>query len=129
MFAASLRKTSIALMLLATASSPCAFGSVPVSEVGSIASESSSLGVIKGIVKDQTGGPIADATVAIFRVGTTKLLKEVKSASDGSFLARIIPGTYTVLAVAEGFNPVTLAAIEVNRASQLNYGFKLERSG
>ncbi len=31
--------------------------------------------------------------------------------------------------MAEGFNPVTLAAIEVDRASQLNYGFKLERSG
>ena len=40
-----------------------------------------------------------------------------------------MPGTYTVLAVAEGFNPVTLAAIEVDKASQLNYGFKLERAG
>jgi hypothetical protein len=90
---------------------------------------SSNLGTIKGIVRDQAGGPIADATVAIFRVGTSKLLKEVRSAADGSFVARIIPGTYTVLAVAEGFNPVTLSSIEVGRASQLNYGFKLERAG
>ncbi len=87
------------------------------------------LGVIKGIVRDNAGSPIADATVAIFRVGTSKLLKQVQSASDGSFLAKVLPGTYTVLAVAEGFNPVTLASIEVNRASQLSYGFKLERSG
>jgi hypothetical protein len=92
-------------------------------------SASSNLGIIKGIVKDQAGSPIADATVAIFRVGTSKLLKQVRSATDGSFIARIIPGTYTVLAVAEGFNPVTLAAIEVDQSSQLNYGFKLERSG
>ncbi len=88
-----------------------------------------SLGVIRGMVRDHGGSPIADATVAIFRAGTSQLLKQVRSASDGSFIARIMPGTYTVLAVAEGFNPATLAAIEVSRASELNYGFKLERSG
>jgi len=86
-------------------------------------------GVIKGIVRDESGSPIADATVAIFRVGTSKLLKQVSSASDGSFLARILPGTYTVLAVAQGFNSVTLSAVEVNRSTELVYGFKLERSG
>ena len=40
-----------------------------------------------------------------------------------------MPGTYTVLAVAQGFNPVTLFGVEVGRAAQLNYGFKLERAG
>lgn len=86
-------------------------------------------GVIKGIVRDESGSPIADATVAIFRVGTSKLLKQVISAADGSFLAKILPGTYTVLAVAEGFNPVTVATVEVNRSAELVYGFKLERAG
>lgn len=86
-------------------------------------------GVIKGIVRDQAGSPIADATVAIFRVGTSKLLKQVSSGADGSFLAKILPGTYTILAVAEGFNPVTLGAVEVGRSSELVYGFKLERAG
>lgn len=86
-------------------------------------------GVIKGIVRDESGNPIADATVAIFRVGTSKLLKQVTSAADGSFLAKILPGTYTVLAVAQGFNPVTLSEVEVNRSTELVYGFKLERSG
>ena len=89
----------------------------------------SNLGVIKGIVRDETGNPISDATVAIFRLGTSKLLKQVYSASDGSFLAKILPGTYTVLAVAQGFNPVTLSEVAVNRSAELNYGFKLERSG
>ena len=88
-----------------------------------------SLGVIKGIVRDDGGSPIADASVAIFRSGTSKLLKQVASAADGSFLAKIIPGTYTVLAVAQGFNPVTLFGVEVGRAAELDYGFKLERSG
>jgi hypothetical protein len=87
------------------------------------------LGVIKGIVRDDAGSPISDATVAIFRTGTSKLLKQVSSAADGSFLAKIVPGTYTVLAVAQGFNPMTLFGIEVGRAAELTYGFRLERSG
>jgi hypothetical protein len=89
----------------------------------------SNLGVIKGIVRDDGGNPIADATVAIFRAGTSKVLKQVRSAADGSFLARILPGTYTIFAVAQGFNPITLADVQINSASQLTYGFKLERAG
>lgn len=131
MIVAAIRKTSIASFLVVTAAVPAVFASAPagLAEGAPAAAAASNLGVIKGIVRDQAGGPIADATVAIFRVGTSKLLKEVRSAADGSFVARIIPGTYTVLAVAEGFNPVTLSSIEVGRASQLNYGFKLERAG
>ncbi len=87
------------------------------------------LGIIKGVVRDDGGSPIADATVAIFRAGTTKLLKQVRSSSDGSFLAKILPGTYTILAVAQGFNATTIAQVEVNRADELVYGFKLERAG
>lgn len=87
------------------------------------------LGVIKGIVRDEKGSPISDAVVAIFRVGTSKILKQVRSASDGSFLAKIIPGTYTVLAIAEGFNASTISEVEVNRSAEINYGFKLERAG
>jgi hypothetical protein len=87
------------------------------------------LGVIKGVVRDESGKPIADAIVAIFRVGTSKLLKQVRSAADGSFVTRIIPGTYTVLAVAEGFNAQTIAEVQINRSTELNYGFKLERAG
>ncbi len=90
---------------------------------------SGNLGTIKGIVRDESGGALADASVAIFRPGTSKLLKQVTSASDGSFLAKIIPGTYTILAVAQGFNPAYLFDVEVGRAAELNYGFKLERAG
>jgi len=87
------------------------------------------LGIIKGIVRDDLGSPIAEATVAIFRAGSSRLLKQVTSSSDGSFLAKILPGTYTVLAVAQGFNPTYLFAVEVGRSAELNYGFKLERAG
>ena len=94
-----------------------------------VVEHASNVGVIRGVVRDDGGSPIVDATVAIFQVGTTRLLKQVHSASDGSFLARLMPGTYTLLAVAEGFNPVTLASVELNKADDLVYGFKLERAG
>src|SRR5690348_2471838 len=87
------------------------------------------LGVIKGTVRDDSGNPIADAYVSFFRVGTSELLKQVRSAANGSFLARVLPGTYTVLAVAQGFNPVTYNSVEVNRSAELNYRFNLERAG
>ncbi len=94
-----------------------------------VVEKNANLGIIKGVVRDDAGNTIADATVAIFRLGTSKLLKQVRSASDGSFLAKILPGTYTVLAVAQGFNPITLSTVEVGHSAELVYGFKLERSG
>lgn len=107
-----------------------ALASAPATGSGRIVFTSgSTLATIKGMVRDDAGSPIADATVAIFRAGTSTLLKQVTSASDGSFLARILPGTYTVLAVAQGFNPATVADIEVGNAAMLTYGFKLERAG
>ncbi len=87
------------------------------------------LGIIRGIVRDNGGSPIAEASVAIFHSGTTKLLKQVVSARDGRFLARIVPGTYTVLAVAQGFNPSYLFGVDVGRSAEVSYGFKLERAG
>lgn len=99
------------------------------SEVFAASRNVAALGTIKGVVVDQGGNPIANATVAIFRLGTSKILKQVRSATDGKFLARVIPGTYTILAVAQGFNSVTLEEVEVGRSGEFSYGFKLERAG
>lgn len=114
----------IALAVLCAAS----FGAVYAPAATSSAANGN-FGVIKGVVRDDGGSPIADATVAIFKAGTTRVLKQVRSAADGSFIARILPGTYTIFAVAQGYNPVTLSDVEVSRATQLTYGFKLERAG
>ena len=119
-----IRPTGFVLMVLAAI-----VGIGGSTAVAAPENNSGGLAVIKGVVRDQGGNPISDATVAIFKVGTATLLKQVQSASDGSFLARINPGTYTVLAVAQGFNPVTLSQVEVLNAAQLIYGFKLERAG
>jgi len=120
--------TSLVLMAL-TAFSAALVGASGAHGIVPVAKKASNLGVIKGVVRDEAGNTIADAYVSIFRVGTSKLLKQVRSASDGSFFAKIMPGTYTVLAVAQGFNAVTISSVEVNRSAELIYGFKLERSG
>lgn len=123
-------RVSIKPIFLLVAVAAASFVFAPAANANTVVeSRAAGLGTIRGIVLDNGGSPIADATVAIFRVGTTKLLKEVRSATDGSFLAKIFPGTYTVLAVAQGYNPVTIAAVEVNGSTQLTYGFKLERAG
>ena len=114
---------TVAIIFVATLSASASVASVTVE------SSNNNLGIIKGVVRDEGGSPIADATVAIFRLGTSKLLKQVSSASNGSFFAKIIPGTYTVLAVAQGFNPVTLSDVSVNKSTELVYGFRLERAG
>ncbi len=116
------------ILIVLTAFS-AAFVSASDAQAKAAVQKSGNIGVIKGIVRDETGNPIAEATVAIFRVGTSKLLKQVRSAADGSFLAKILPGTYSILAVAQGFNAITLAEVEVNRSTELTYGFKLERAG
>jgi len=117
-----------ALVLLIAA--PAGFASSMAKTSGAASAEvEGGLGTIRGIVRDEGGGPIADATVAIFRVGTTQLLKQVSTAANGSFIAKVLPGTYSVLAVAQGFNPMSIGKVEVNRSADLNYGFQLERAG
>jgi hypothetical protein len=116
-----------ALMLLTLVSA--AFVCAPAANGAVVVEMRGDLGIIRGVVRDDGGTPISDATVAIFRAGTSRLLKQVSSGADGSFIAKILPGTYTVLAVAQGFNPMTLFGVEVSRSADLTYGFKLERSG
>ncbi|HEX8288284.1 MAG TPA: carboxypeptidase regulatory-like domain-containing protein [Pyrinomonadaceae bacterium] len=129
MFSADYLKVFLKPIFVALTVFSTVFSAVLEAQAKIVVESKGSLGVIKGVVRDETGNPISDAYVSIFRVGTDKLLKQVRSAADGSFLTKIIPGTYTILAVAQGFNPVTLSEVSVNRSAELNYGFKLERAG
>jgi hypothetical protein len=124
----SLRRLVHAVCALVVVFSAAAFAA-PSDGTKTTVESSSGVATIRGVVRDEGGTPIAQATVAIFRAGTSTLLKQVTSDAAGRFLAKIVPGTYTVLAVAQGFNPVTLFGVEVARSADLNYGFKLERAG
>ena len=99
------------------------------SSAAGVKSKRGPLGTIKGSVKDQAGNPIADAYVLISNAGTSKLVKQVRSSANGSFLARVLPGTYKLLAVAQGFNPTVLAQVEINRSAEFVTKFNLEKAG
>lgn len=104
-------------------------GETRAGETTVVGAKVAKFGVIKGVVRDKKGNPISEATVAIFRAGTSKLLKQVTASKKGRFFAKIVPGTYTILAVAQGYNPVTLEKVKVGRAAEISYGFSLERAG
>jgi hypothetical protein len=89
----------------------------------------SSLGTISGAVLDRAGNPVAGALVKILRDGFNEVVKETKSASDGTFAARVTPGRYLIQALADGFTPATFSSVEVSPATELVYRFNLQPAG
>ncbi|HEX3560342.1 MAG TPA: carboxypeptidase-like regulatory domain-containing protein [Pyrinomonadaceae bacterium] len=89
----------------------------------------SSLGTISGTVLDSRGNPVAGALVKILRDGFNEVVKETKSATDGSFVARVTPGRYLVRALADGFTPATFTSVQVAPATELVYRFNLQPAG
>ncbi|KAM8887323.1 uncharacterized protein aebp1b [Spinachia spinachia] len=57
---------------------------------------------IRGIVKDQQGNPIANATVSVDGIN-----HDVTTATTGDYWRLLNPGEYRVTARAEGFSPVS----------------------
>lgn len=82
-------------------------------------------GTVKGSVVDQNGKPLAGAIVTLVRDGATEIAKEVRSAANGSFIAKVSPGRYVIRAVANGFSSFAFPATEVNRSAELVYKFNL----
>lgn len=91
--------------------------------------KNSNLGVIKGVVRDEKGNPISNAVVALFKPGVSGIYQLIKTNSSGSYLAKILPGTYMIIAAAQGYNTSTVPSIQINRSAELNYGFNLVRIG
>lgn len=89
----------------------------------------SSLGTISGTVLDSRGNPLGGALVAVLRDGLNEVVKETKSAADGSFSTRVTPGRYLIRALAEGFSPATFTAVAVGPSSELVYRFNLQPAG
>ena len=83
------------------------------------------LGTVSGSVRDQKGQPLAGALVQVLREGAKEIVKQTRSAADGSFTARVAPGRYVLSAIAAGFDPVTFTAVEVNPSAELIYRFNL----
>jgi hypothetical protein len=84
---------------------------------------------VSGSVRDNKGNPIAGALVSLLKDGADEVIKQVKSAADGSFIAKIAPGRYSLRAVAAGFNAVLFDAVQVRPADEVVYRFNLEPVG
>src|SRR5215204_4472839 len=89
----------------------------------------SSLGTISGAGLDARGNPVSGALVKILRDGFNEVVKEMKSAPDGTFAARVTPGRYLIRALADGFTPATFSSVEVSPATELVYRFNLQPVG
>lgn len=87
------------------------------------------LATITGSVKDSQGNPLAGALITLVREGAKEAIKQTRTAADGSFTARIAPGRYGIRAIAEGFNSVVFASVEVRASQELIYRFNLEPVG
>jgi hypothetical protein len=87
------------------------------------------LGIVSGSVRDHKGKPLAGALVQLLRDGANHVTKQTRTAADGTFTARIVPGRYLLTALAEGFNATTFNAVQVNPSDELVYRFNLEPLG
>lgn len=88
-----------------------------------------SLATITGFVKDEKGNPLAGALVSLLKDGANVVIKETRTSQDGRFSAKIAPGRYSIRAIAEGFNAVAFASVEVRASQELIYRFNLEPIG
>ncbi|MBV9240885.1 MAG: carboxypeptidase regulatory-like domain-containing protein, partial [Acidobacteria bacterium] len=73
-------------------------------------------GSISGVVTDQNGGLVANASVTVTSKATNKS-ETVVSNSDGLYRFDVLqPGDYTIKVVAKGFSDLTLeATVQVGR--------------
>ena len=93
------------------------------------ANQPRSLATITGIVRDSSGNPLAGALVSLLKEGADQIVKQTRSAADGTFTARVAPGRYDLRAVADGFNEVVFSAVRVKSSDELVYRFNLEPVG
>jgi hypothetical protein len=113
----------LALSVLCTASAPQVYGS------SGSGNGSRALGTITGSVRDSQGNPLAGAVITLLKEGASAIVKETRSAADGSFHARIAPGRYSVRAIADGFNEALFNSVQVRASDEVVYHFNLERVG
>jgi Carboxypeptidase regulatory-like domain len=84
------------------------------------------LATITGTVRDNRGLPLAGAVVQLIRESANQIVKETRTAADGSFSLRIPAGRYSLKAIAAGFSEVLFSSVQVNPSAEIAYRFNLE---
>ena len=119
--------TRISLLLFAVAA-VCS-QTLPAAETHASVVQRRSYGTVTGMVRDSRGQPLAGALITLLREGADKAVREVRSAADGTFTARVLPGRYDLRAVADGFSPASFSAVNIRASEELVYRFNLEPTG
>ena len=84
-------------------------------------------GQIVGTVKDASGAVIPNVVLVLIDIGTGTSA-ETRSGSEGGFVfPNLQPGTYTITATAQGFQPLTLQKVEVltSRSTDVTVQFQV----
>ena len=76
-------------------------------------------GAIAGTVQDVSGSPLPGATVTATRPDGTTAGSAVTSSS-GSFTLSLPPGTYTIRATVQGFQPTAVGGIALRSGSRVD---------
>ena len=84
------------------------------------------LATVTGTVRDNKGAPLAGALIELIREGANQIVKQTRSAADGSFSARIPAGRYSLRAIATGFSEVLFTSVQVSPSAEIAYRFNLE---
>lgn len=87
------------------------------------------LATVTGTVRDHRGMPLAGALIQMIREGANKIVKETRTAADGTFSAKIPAGRYSLKAVAVGFSEVLFSSVTVTPSAEIAYRFNLEPLG
>lgn len=117
-----MRKSLRKILMLVVLAIVCGAGAQGVAASGRVAT-------LRGSVRDNKGNPISGALVSLLKDGTDQIIKQVRSLADGSFVARIVPGRYTLRAIAEGFSAVLFDSVLVRPSDEVVYRFNLEPVG
>jgi len=120
---ATMRRTFSATLVIFVAYTLSAAGTAAT------ANPNRSLATITGIVRDSKGNPLAGALVSLIKEGANQVVKQTRSAADGTFTARVSPGSYDLRAVADGYSEVVFSAVRVKSSDELVYRFNLEPVG
>ncbi len=85
-------------------------------------------GIIRGVVRDSAGAPIADATVTL-RHTETNLSRTVRTSEAGLYVGTLLPlGPYEVTVRALGYRPAAQRDIQVSVGLVVEVPFRLQSS-
>ncbi len=109
-----IKLTMLAVMSLCSAAIPLVYGN-----------GGPAVGTVTGVVRDNKGNPLGGVVIALLREGANEIVKQTRSAADGSFVAKIVPGRYSLRAEATGFSPASFPAVQIRQSDELSYRFNL----